>query len=252
LRGLRSQQKRSLLFVNEHFGGERNEANGTLWTNTKLCLKFIEMKNIIFLVFLGFSFATHSQEAGFTKITDHSTLERDINNNSNKINSIKSDFVQEKKIDYLDVVIESKGKFWYKKESNLRWEYNEPFNYVITIANGKFSILDNGKVSVYDVSTNLVFKEINDLILSIAKGNMIKDNKFLIDAYENKTSYLLKLTPKDEKMRKFIQNTEVYISKEDLSATRVIMRESATDYTVISFVNKKLNDEIPDNIFSIK
>ncbi len=34
LRGLRSRQKRSLLFVNEHFGGERNEANGTLWPDT--------------------------------------------------------------------------------------------------------------------------------------------------------------------------------------------------------------------------
>lgn len=210
------------------------------------------MKHLLLLIFLLTSLAAHSQEAGYTKITDHSILEREINNNSNKINSIKSDFIQEKKIDYLDVIIESKGKFWYKKESNLRWEYNEPFKYVIAIANGKFSIQDNGKVSVYDVATNVVFKEINDLILSIAKGNMIKDNKFTIDAFENKTSYLLKLTPKDEKMRKFIQNTEVYISKADLSATKVIMRESATDYTVISFVNKKLNDEIPDNIFIIK
>jgi len=31
---LRSRQKRSLLFVNEYFGGERNTANGTLWTDT--------------------------------------------------------------------------------------------------------------------------------------------------------------------------------------------------------------------------
>jgi outer membrane lipoprotein-sorting protein len=210
------------------------------------------MKHLLLLIFFLTSLAAHSQESGYTKITDHSILEREINNNSNKINSIKSDFIQEKKIDYLDVVIESKGKFWYKKESFLRWEYNEPFKYVIAIANGKFSIQDNGKVSVYDVATNVVFKEINDLILSIAKGNMIKDNKFTIDAFENKTSYLLKLTPKDEKMRKFIQKTEVYISKADLSATKVIMRESATDYTVITFVNKKLNDEIPDSVFIIK
>jgi hypothetical protein len=35
LQGLRSRQKRSLLFVNEYYGGERNKANGTLWTDTK-------------------------------------------------------------------------------------------------------------------------------------------------------------------------------------------------------------------------
>jgi len=34
LQGLRSRQKRSLLFVNEYFGGERNTENGTLWTDT--------------------------------------------------------------------------------------------------------------------------------------------------------------------------------------------------------------------------
>jgi hypothetical protein len=35
LQGLRSRQKRSLLIVNEYFGGKRNDANGTLWTDTK-------------------------------------------------------------------------------------------------------------------------------------------------------------------------------------------------------------------------
>jgi hypothetical protein len=35
LQGLRSRQKRSLLIVNGYFGGKRNDANGTLWTDTK-------------------------------------------------------------------------------------------------------------------------------------------------------------------------------------------------------------------------
>jgi len=34
LQGLRSRQNRSLLIVNEDFGGERNTANGALWTDT--------------------------------------------------------------------------------------------------------------------------------------------------------------------------------------------------------------------------
>jgi hypothetical protein len=34
LQGLRSRQNRSLLIVNEDFGGERNTANGILWTDT--------------------------------------------------------------------------------------------------------------------------------------------------------------------------------------------------------------------------
>jgi hypothetical protein len=42
LQGLRSRKKRSLLSVNEYFGGERNTANGTLWTDTILVLKYLK------------------------------------------------------------------------------------------------------------------------------------------------------------------------------------------------------------------
>ncbi len=34
LQGLRSPKMRSLLVVNEQFSDKRNEANGTLWTDT--------------------------------------------------------------------------------------------------------------------------------------------------------------------------------------------------------------------------
>ncbi|MDN5292335.1 MAG: hypothetical protein PWQ06_2574 [Anaerophaga sp.] len=42
LQGLRSRQKHSLLFVNEDFGGERNAANGALWTDIT---KSVSVKN---------------------------------------------------------------------------------------------------------------------------------------------------------------------------------------------------------------
>jgi hypothetical protein len=38
LQGLRSRQKRSLLFVNEYFSGERNTARGTLCPGTNYIL----------------------------------------------------------------------------------------------------------------------------------------------------------------------------------------------------------------------
>ncbi|MFT3739402.1 MAG: outer membrane lipoprotein carrier protein LolA [Breznakibacter sp.] len=194
----------------------------------------------------------NAQKNGFTRIEDHAVLEADINRNSAKITSITSAFVQEKKMEYLDEVIVSKGKFWYKRESKLRWQYNEPYEYIIAIKDGKFSIKDNGRVKVFDVNSNQAFKELNDLILNIAQGNLVKDNRFDIEAYEDKTSYFLKLTPKDANMKKFIRQTEVYLLKEDLAVTKVVMRESDTDFTVISFINRKLNDEVSDTVFDIK
>ncbi len=193
----------------------------------------------------------NSQNNTYVKVNDIKQLEAKLNENSNKNNTIQSDFVQNKTIEYLDETIVSKGKFWFKKSNNLRWEYNEPFNYIITIKDGKFTIKDGNKISNYDINTNAVFKEINDLLISMAEGNMIKDDKFFVEAFENKTSYLLKLTPKNENMKNFINKTEVYIDKTDLSVYKIIMLESESDFTEILFTNRKFNEEIRDNIFIV-
>ncbi|HLW07765.1 MAG TPA: outer membrane lipoprotein carrier protein LolA [Marinilabiliaceae bacterium] len=210
------------------------------------------MKIVFTMFFLAFNWLAFSQPTGFTKVENSAALEKEIEAHSAKLISITSDFIQEKTMAYLDEVIVSKGKFWYKRDNNLRWQYNEPFEYVIGIKNGQFSIKDQGKVRVFDVSSNPAFKELNDLILSIAKGNLIQDNRFAMEAFEDKTTYFLKLTPKDANMKKFIQQTDLYISKQDGVATKVIMRESDTDYTIISFVNRHLNDAISDTVFDIK
>ena len=194
----------------------------------------------------------HAQQPGFTKVKDYSAIEVDINRNSLRIASITSDFVQEKKMEYLDEVIVSKGKFWYKRDNKLRWQYNDPYEYVIAIKDGKFSIKDNGRVSVFDVNSNKAFKELNDLIISIAQGNLTKDNRFDVEAFEDKTTYLLKLTPKDANMKKFIKQTDVFLLKADLAVSKVVMHESESDLTVISFINRKLNDEVSDTVFNIK
>lgn len=194
----------------------------------------------------------HAQQPGFTKVKDYSAIEVDINRNSLRIASITSDFVQEKKMEYLDEVIVSKGKFWYKRDNKLRWQYNDPYEYVIAIKDGKFSIKDNGQVSVFDVNSNKAFKELNDLIINIAQGNLTKDNRFDVEAFEDKTTYLLKLTPKDANMKKFIKQTDVFLLKADLAVSKVVMHESESDLTVISFINRKLNDEVSDTVFNIK
>ena len=46
--------------------------------------------------------------------------------------------------------------------------------------------------------------------------------------------------------------TELFIDKATGVAIKIIMYESESDYTVISFSNSKLNEEISDSIFDIK
>lgn len=198
------------------------------------------------LLMLGFEW----QSTEFTPVKDLRALEEKLNSNLANINSIKSDFIQQKELEYLDETIISKGQFWFKKENQLRWEYNEPFEYAIILDKGKFIIQDESIVNVYDINSNQAFREINNLIINLVKGSLMEYDKFEIEALENNTQYLVKLVPIDTNMRRIISNMEVYIDKSDLTVGKIIMHESESDFTVITFTNKKLNEQIPDSIFS--
>ena len=212
----------------------------------------MKKNKLIFVFLFFFKFSLFSQLVGYTEVKDLNVLNGKINENSKKINTIMSDFTQEKKLEYLNELIVSKGKFWFKKENNLRWEYTEPYKYIIVLNAGKFNIFDGKKTSVFDINSNRMFKEINDLIISMVQGNLMASGKFQVQAFENKNSYLLKLVPKDMNMKKVIATTEIIIDKLDYSVTKVVMKENETDYTTIVFTNRKFNETISDNIFSFK
>lgn len=198
------------------------------------------------LLLLGFEWQTTE----FTAIKDLKALEEKLNSNLANTSSIKSEFIQQKELEYLDETIVSKGQFWFKKENQLRWAYHEPFDYAIILSKGKFIIQDESEVSVYDIDSNQAFREINNLIINMVQGSLMEYDKFEIEAFENSTQYLVKLVPIDTNMRKVISNMEVYIDKNDLTVGKIIMFESERDFTVITFINKTLNEQIPDSIFS--
>jgi len=89
------------------------------------------------------------------------------------------------------------------------------------------------------------------MIISSVRGTLLKDNKFTISLYQNKSSYLVKLIPKNKEMTKVLKAIELYFSKSDLNIFKVKMIENEDDYTVISFTNKKINETIPANIFNL-
>jgi outer membrane lipoprotein-sorting protein len=121
---------------------------------------------------------------------------------------------------------------------------------VIVIYDGKFHILDGEQLSAYDIESNPAFAEINNLIVNMVSGN-ITDERFEMSALENSMQYLVKLVPKDPVLKDVISIMEIYFNKSDLTVEEVVMRESEKDYTVITFIDKQINEAIEDRIFSV-
>lgn len=204
-------------------------------------------KALIFILFpvIGFS-------QNFKIVKDTAALKQKIESMSKATVSIESDFIQEKNLSMLSEKIISKGHFVFKKENLLRWEYSSPSKYLIVINKDKVVIKDEKKTTKYDMNSNKVFKEINDIMLSCVQGTIFRSNKFKTSYYENDKFYKLELIPQVKNMKETFKKINLYFDKNVTSVAKMEMLESNEDLTSLDFINKKLNAPIAETIFIVK
>jgi len=172
---------------------------------------------------------------------------------SKAVLSISCDFVQEKSLVVLSEKIISKGVFFFRKENNIRWEYIQPYRYLIIISNGQLYTRDDRNQKVYDIESNRMFGEMNKFISGCIQGDILRnDVDYATEYFENSSYYFVKLVPRDEKMRAMLYEVHIWFDKKDLTVSALKMVESGQDYTKIDFINKKLNTDIPLEKFSFK
>lgn len=187
----------------------------------------------------------------FVPMKDIQAFRKGIEQMAASTTSIKADFKQEKYLSILSNKIDSEGVILFKKPNLLRWEYKSPFEYIIVLNGNEIVIKDQGKVNAFDIGGSQAFKEVNNLIINSVQGNVLDTEQFHIEYYESEVLYLAKLTPKDAKMKQFLQGIDIHFDRKDFSVSKVKLVESEGDYTLITFSNKKLNENLPDASFSI-
>ncbi len=211
------------------------------------------MKKQFLLLALMIPFVLFAQvPKGFTSVKDTLAFKQKMETQSKLVNSIESDFTQEKYLSVMSENIVSKGHFYFKKVNMLRWEYNNPYKYLIAINKDKMYIKDNGKVSKYDINSNKMFKSINEMMVNTVQGNLLNNKDYKAKYYENDKQYLLELSPLQKGAKDFLKVIQLYIDKSDYSVIKVKMIEPSDDYTSIDFINRKNNQPISDETFIIK
>lgn len=168
---------------------------------------------------------------------------------SNTTNSIVSSFKQYKHLDFLSKDIISDGKLIFKAPNTIKWEYKTPFKYSVIFKNDQLLINDNGDKSQIDLSSNKAFKQLNNLIIKSVKGDMFDESQFKISYFKN-TNYIVKFDPIDKDLKSFINSFEITFDKITFDVLSVKMVESSEDYTLIKFIEQKLNSPVSDAIFN--
>ncbi|HEX8546891.1 MAG TPA: outer membrane lipoprotein carrier protein LolA [Cytophagaceae bacterium] len=204
------------------------------------------------VLFFGYKMDVCSQPTGFTILKDTATLKKILIKEAVDTKTIQSDFIQEKNISALSEKIITKGKFYFKKESLLRWEYLEPFKYLIILNKNKVLIKDENKENKYDLQSNKMFQEINRMMINSVQGKILSAKEFTYSFYQNDKYYLLQLFPQAKTVKKYIKNIHLYFDKSTNGVSKIEMIENTGDDTKITFLNRKENVEISDEKFLIK
>ncbi|MBO9700292.1 MAG: outer membrane lipoprotein carrier protein LolA [Sporocytophaga sp.] len=206
---------------------------------------------ILSLIF-GLTTIAFSQHPGFGPLTDSVSFKNNLSKTAKETKTIQSDFVQEKNLSVLAEKIITKGSFMFKKDNMLRWQYTDPFQYLIIMNKNKVYIKDDSRENKYDMQSNKMFQEINNMIVNSVQGNVLNSKDYKIKYYQNEKYYLVDLTPLNKNMKGFLKSISLYFDKKDFTVSKLTMTEPSGDYTNIAFTNKKVNAEIPDEKFHIK
>ncbi len=210
------------------------------------------MRIILYTILLiGFIIPLSAQE--FTPLKDQEAFRKQLNEISETTESIVCDFVQKKHLSFLEEDIESSGKFFYKQENRLRWEYMEPYSYIVVINDENMVVNDEGNINEFNLQSNKMFQEISSMVNHSLRGDVLNIGEdFEYDLLESPDTYLVKLKPTDKKLKEYISGIDIYFGKQDLLVSSIIMRESPEDYTKINFSNRKINTGVEEGRFEVK
>ncbi len=195
------------------------------------------------------SLCAKAQYKGYGTMKDEAVFRAQFKEASRKINTIQSDFVQEKNLSLLDDKITSRGKFWFRRENAVRMEYTSPFQYLMVVNGTDVYIKDSKKENRLSSGSNKLFRQINRIMIDCVNGNALDSKDFTVQLFSGSNDHLIALTPVEKTLKTMFSHVYIFVDKGDFSVTRVEMHEPSGDHTLIRFVNRQMNVNLPDALF---
>ena len=210
------------------------------------------LKLNLLVVLMAGILSLHAQYPGYKAITDLTRFKDLFTSTAKNTQTIKSDFLQEKDLSMLSEKIVSKGKFWFKKDNKVRMEYLQPYQYLMIINQNNIFVKDGQKENKISAKSNKLFNQINKIMVDCIQGTVLNNPEYKLNVFENSQSFLIELSPSAKALKEFFKNINIFVSKKDYSVNKLELHEQSGDKTVISYLNKELNTNLPDALFTIK
>ncbi len=166
-----------------------------------------------------------------------------------RLQSIRADFVQEKHLKILTRPIVSIGTFTFQAPQSLRWEYQTPISSILLMHGSKIRrfVQKDGELTeergVRFDFMQVVLTEIGNWL----DGRFTDNDMFKVSFPED---HIIHLTPKKKMLAGLISKIELTLAGRQGLLDGVKIFEDPDSYTMITFKNRVLNQDLPASIFT--
>lgn len=172
--------------------------------------------------------------------------------NAAQIQTLESDFVQEKHLSLFDEVLRSQGRLQFQREDRLRWELLSPVRTGFVLNGGK------GRRWHERTGTDDTFAIERDPIMKIVAGEFLAWVRADFDAIRKNYAIrvlqaspaLLELTPRGE-FAQFVEGIRIGFDPQNRHVQSVELRAADGDATVIRFENTRVNEALGEGLFDL-
>lgn len=177
----------------------------------------------------------------------------ELKSHSKDINTISCRFSQVRSMSILAEEVKSEGSFYYKRENNICLEFDQPQGDKIVMAGGRFMIVTMGKVSTVPMGANPMLKQLNGVFAACMSGDLTAIEAWAdLECFAKASSYMLVITPRDKKARKYVDKICLKFNKTDrMSIEQMRVDEPGGDYTEYRFLSKTFNGVVDDAKFAM-
>lgn len=212
------------------------------------------MKKII-AVFLLFTCLGNSTLYADNTAKDLNTILETLQEKMSKVSSIQTDFIQEKNLALFKQKLILKGKIFIQKPGMLSWRVFTPMLYSLVIRGSQISQWDQDTNQVQSISLakNPSFQVAIQQMQNWFSGTyetMQGDYQIRLISQQ---PLKLEFVPKESSVaRNFIQRVTVLFQDNQEYIKEIDILEKSQDSTLLTFINARLNQKIPTNIWEVK
>ncbi|WP_224984083.1 LolA family protein [Geomonas agri] len=175
------------------------------------------------------------------------TLEK----NAGSVRTISSDFVQEKHLSMFKNPMTSKGRLYFARPDQLRWELTAPVasGFVLKGDRGRRWHERTGRTENFQISQEPIMKLVSEQLFAWARSDFAWIKKEYRVTVLQESPALLRLEPRSAATASFLHHLLVGFSADGRYVKSVELHEKDGDFTRIRFQNTVVNKALPADIF---